>query len=440
MFRAAKAECGNSIKGTIVVIGAEEASVFQNVTSNVNISAYANASEFDSNVTACGSTTFAIANGSYSIYWNGRNEAVYSEDIIYNLEQTLYSLDDKTIDFEKLGIIVDENMTITRGGKEVSFMLDGQVATITGDDVLNSVATSATGAVEMVTISTTVATYNIPLKVCTDVIYTAKDFDDMKKFLVETTTATADASKYGAYCKQITGYYVLGADIDFSKDYADGYSSPFSYPDVGYKDQGWTHGWRATFDGNGHVISNLKLIKSTTPAGVWCNSLFGLVAGDGVIKNVAFKNCSLDASLRQSAFLASALYGTVENVYAEITDNGTVDNAILIGYGTNGGVKEQSYVSISNVTVVVHNLSAGSYVFRAAKTECASSIKGAIVVIGAEAASVFQNVASNANISAYTNESNVSVTTCGSTTFATVDNKFIVSWYGKEIYSKTLLV
>ena len=449
-----------AIKGSVVIIGAAENKIHNKIatiealtTANENIKAYTsveNASG-DSALTGCGTTAFANNNGVYTITWNGKT--VYSKEIVFELAQTLYSIDDATIDFAKLGVTVNEDTVITRNGANVAFTLDGQVATISGDSVLNGVATEATGAVTTIVVSTGSAKYNLPLKVCSDVIDTAVEFDDMKKFLADTeTVATANTTTSG-YCKIIEGYYILGADLDFAKEYPNGYASPFGYYDVGDKSGAYTHGWSATFDGNGHTISGLKIVKAGS---TWRNSLFGVVkaanttlgTAAGVIKDVAFVDCSVD-NLYGSAFLANVIAGTVENVYLDVTLNTTHTNAAGVSVLVRRNAADQSIynmASISNVTIVAAGLGANDYVVADNMTTL-TTIKGSFVVIGVAENKIHNKyttiealTAANSNIKAYTSAAGASaLTACGNNiTFATTDNVFTIAWKGKTVYSENL--
>ena len=469
--------CIANLKDGFVVIGAAADAQFVNgktcaevQTANADVKVYASfiAAAQDTGLTSCGSTGFESNGVTFVMTWNGN---VVYENVIapQMLNKKAYSLDDKTIDFGALGITVDSSTKITRNGVPVNFTLDGQVATLTGDSVLCGAPQEATGATVDVMVITATKAYQLPLQVCSDIIYTAKDFDAMKRFLVDTATeakrvtekvdgVTVDKKdENGNYvyvsghqwCTAITGYYLLGADIDFATDYANGYVSPFSYVAVGYKDAGgWTNGWRATFDGNGHTISNLNLLEADG-GNRWRVSLFGVIGGDGVVKNVAFKNCSMDTRLLDSAFFANRVYGVVDNVYAEITDKATSGNAAMfIGYGTTVGVENYGYTSISNVTVVVHGLRAGNYVMRAANAEKVSAIKGPFVVIGADEASVFggdSSYAINSNIKAYASvgaaSKDTNLTECGDATFAKAGSTYYVYWNNNDeaIYSEAIV-
>ena len=342
---------------------------------------------------------------------------------------------------------------------------EGTVVTVSNTESLGSDGSIA----QTVIIETGNARLAVEMKGYTHVIRTAADFDYMKNFL-EDTTIDANQTQSGlTKTKQIRGTYILANDIDFATEYPNGYSSPFSYADVGYQNRGWGHGWNATFDGNGHVISNLKLIKSTVAAGKWDCSLFGLIAADAIIKDVAFKNCSLDQELVTSAFFANVIYGKVENVYLEVADNNTTHqskhgNSLFIGYGgKNAGLtvssatgKPYAETKISNVTIVATGtMSEGDYVLKGAVGSL-EEITGSIVVIGAEESklcfmedntvgtgntaydTLAELQAINANIKAYSNfvsaAQDTELTACGSTGFANNGVSFTMTWNGNVIY------
>ena len=430
------------IKGSFVIIGADETKLHSQyatlealTTANANIKAYTgvgNASQ-DSTLTACGSTKFTSSNGMFTIKWNG--ETVHEEEIVFNLAQQLYSIDDATVDLSGVsGTVTGIKDT---SGNEIAYTLDGTTATVSGDDVLNSATPkSATGAVETITVYTSVATYNLPLKVCTDVIDSASEFDEMKKFLALQTNSTT--------LYEIKGYYALGKDIDFNEEYPNGYSSPFSTKPVG--GNGGYHGWNATFDGNGHKISNLKLVESIVNGNkdTWTNSLFGIIGGGGgKIMNVAFVQCSIGSKLYNSAFLANQLYGTIENVYLDVTLLGTGNasgNAAFVGMAASQGVVSGT---ISNVTVVVDALGTTDYVMKGT-TNGLLSIKGSFVIIGADETKLHSQYATlealttaNAKIKVGTTSA-TSIATCGSATFATTDNTFTIKWNGNTVYEETI--
>ncbi|MBR2442427.1 MAG: metallophosphoesterase, partial [Clostridia bacterium] len=302
----------------------------------------------------------------------GSTETAFTEYLPTKLDAQLYSLDDGTIDVSK----VDGEVLAVKyvSGVDIAFTQKGNVVTISGTETLNDSAASgwklaneALGEITEVKVYTATNTYIIPLKVYSDVIDTAKEFDEMQKFLVN-----SGVQYNGQECKIIHGYFILADDLDFAEEYPNGYASPFA-TNAACADNtgGWSHGWNAVFDGNGHTIRGLHLIKNN---GNYRNSLFGVIVGrpkeltlrGGVVKNVAFVDCSM-ANLYGSAFLANRCFGTVENVYLDVTLSTTHDsldsNAALVGFNRTDG-QYNAFGTFNNVTVVVDGLGAKDYVMK----------------------------------------------------------------------------
>ena len=110
-----------------------------------------------------------------------------------------------------------------------------------------------------------------------------------------TTTANSDDAIW-------TGYFVLANDIDFAGDLI-----------INSDNQNGTRGFKGTFDGRGHTISDFTLKDAT--------SFFGGVARDAIIKNVAFTGAKLSDKTLQYPSLGFLGYASLvirmENVYIE---------------------------------------------------------------------------------------------------------------------------
>ena len=440
----------NSFKGTFVTIGGgyetrinDSYSTISAIRAeNSNVKAYANIvnATKDTSLTKCGSATFDTDGATFTVSWNG--EVLYTTLVYTTVSEKLYSIDDATLDLT--GIVGEVERVTDEAGNEIAY--NTQTNKISNHAILNSQnPKSATGAVIGVIVYTTEGIYKLPLKVCTDVINSATEFDEMKKFLVDTTVAAGSQSGL-KYCKKIEGYYVLGNDIDFADGFANGYNSPFSYMNIGYK---WAEatGWLGTFDGNGYVIRNLKIIETTQgTAGAYDNSLFGTIGNGGTVKNVAFKNASVAENLHCSAVFANAIFGVVNNVYIEASLSTTVTSeGNFVFAGVN---KDQrgvvSYANVSNVTIVVNGLGAIDYVM-GGDANGVGGIKS-MVIIGAPGTKIHGGyttlealTTANAKIKVYTSVANVTATTCGSAAFAKADNKFLIKWNEKTVYEKELL-
>ena len=110
----------------------------------------------------------------------------------------------------------------------------------------------------------------------------------------------------------LNGYYVLANDLD----YAGKAMAKFCTPTWG-----GTQGFAGTFDGRGYTIKNLT-IKEDGVVGEGGHSFFGLTAASAIIKNVGFMNATIEASANfRAAVVAGFHYGTIENVFVQVTNN-----------------------------------------------------------------------------------------------------------------------
>ena len=454
-----------SLQNVVLIGGKQEAQIVSNYATigaiqeaNSTVKAYtsiANAAT-DTTLTKNGSVTFGVVDNVYTIYWNGK--VVYEEEIVYELAEQLYSIDDATIDLSK---VAGEISAITRDGVGVTYTLDDNgVATISNDTILNGAATTATGAITNLTIQTNVGKYILPLKVCTDVIDSSIEFAEMSKFI---TAAPSDSTK-----SIIQGYYILSQNIDFNDYYTANnkayYFSPFVVEKMGASATGgYVYGWDATFDGNGYQIKNLTLSgRNSADEGFWTLSLFGMVTGanstngtnGGVIKNVAFVNAKMmsdnDHQMRNSSFLASYVYGKVENVYIDI------DLTTELSYRASAIDVSAKWAVVHNLTVVVRNpISSGTnntnYVVfaRANGADALKSLNNAVLINnGAENqivnthATISDIQTANSTVKAYTSIANAAADTTltknGSVTFGLVDNVYTIYWNGSAVYTYTV--
>ncbi len=181
-------------------------------------------------------------------------------------------------------------------------------ATVSGTNVVLSGLADFKKGDHTLTVETTESTYRMPLSVVTKVIKTAEEF---KNVLVYGNTGT---NLYG-------GYVVLGNDIDYggaTYDWEDVKNDKIT-ADWPNKDTG---GWKGTFDGRGYTVYNINIKR-------YCGIFLAITSG-GVVKNVGFANVGLDGTGAGTATSASVLagysYGTVENVFIEITSINCANN------------------------------------------------------------------------------------------------------------------
>jgi hypothetical protein len=173
---------------------------------------------------------------------------------------------------------------------------------------------------QTLTVETSVATYVYQVCVVTKVLNTKEDLDQLGT-LSSIGNAVWD------------GYFVLGQDIDYQ-----GVFTTFCGFNEGGTWGGET-GFVGTFDGRGHKINGFQT------AGAF-GGLFGTIGNNGVVKNVIFTNAEVKDSADRSGIVASFVYGTIENVYVEVKQNGA---------WWCGGVCEYAYSSavLKNIVVVV---------------------------------------------------------------------------------------
>ena len=179
--------------------------------------------------------------------------------------------------------------------------------------------TLSTGATEKtITVYGQNVGYQISLEAYTKVIDEAKDLEYFILNNENTDTITA----------RFNGYYILAKDIDAS-GYVRGTSGFVSASNTvsSYSAVGLT----GTFDGRGHVISNLTLGEvgsdfekfDANKRKDYTYSLFGVIGG-GTVKNLALDgiNFAAPASVTkgsQAALATSIRGGTIENVYVRVT-------------------------------------------------------------------------------------------------------------------------
>lgn len=131
--------------------------------------------------------------------------------------------------------------------------------------------------------------YSVPFTLYTRIIRQASELDALK-----------DEAAVPGKTAQYDGYYVLGADIEYS-----GAGNILAGSNTAYLD-GNQYGFMGVFDGDGHVISGFS---STSPY----TSFFGITLhAKGTIKDVAFTDVSIGST---ASVICVSLYGTLENIY-----------------------------------------------------------------------------------------------------------------------------
>lgn len=155
--------------------------------------------------------------------------------------------------------------------------------------------------------------YAQTFKCATKILTTLADFN---MFVQSSTDADGD------YNTVLDGYYVLGNDIDVSKETV---SANKSFTQIyilaggkGFNTQK-AQGLTGTFDGNGHTINGLVLRGA---------GIFWRVCEGATVKNFALTELNL-ASSSNTAALACQVRGTLENIYVQTSKTAQNYNSLL---------------------------------------------------------------------------------------------------------------
>ena len=217
--------------------------------------------------------------------------------------------------------IVSQNEKFDLSDLQVQFLSgDESIVKVDGNGRLTAVASGAT-TVKAVLGSKEIS---VDVTVATHVINTATDFDNFIKILVG----------YGNGKDNLQSaemYVVLGADID--------YKGGNLVTNTGRTK--FDTNWCGTFDGRGHVISNITVDRG---------GLFGYIRG-GTVKNLGLVEVTNDKSAADTGGLLCMM----------LTGGGAIDNCFVQGSFANastttgGGIAEFAYNgnSITNCITVV---------------------------------------------------------------------------------------
>ena len=193
-------------------------------------------------------------------------------------------------------------------------------------------------AIQQIVLYNSKAACVVTFKAYAKVIREARDLDE---FIINFGT---DIDKVNRF--QNDGYYILANDIDCS---GVTYQDQTRVIGKGPNEISADCGFVGTFDGQGHVISNLNAIKG---------GLFLVLGNNAIVKNVAFKNVILNTESKENKFaLATYVYAaTIQNVYINSSSNiATQDNALVVGCFTNNAkVANCLFEYTGNVTAKVN--------------------------------------------------------------------------------------
>lgn len=311
----------------------------------------------DSKATISGSTVTAVAEGETLLVGTYDNNDI---KVLVNVYRPEISLAEKiTLETAVGSFSIESSLagTITGarlGGKEIASSVDG--STITVNKANLPTKAEDMGEQELV-IDTDKAVYTTVADVYTKVLRTA---DDIMAWHEYSYAADPDNTYWG-------GYFVLANDIDMD---GKAFAGKFYYLNMFYGDpvdadapagakpwsarpefsgitfrNGKTGGFRGVFDGQGYSIKNLTISQGN-------DSFVGQIAEGGVFKNVVFTGAKITSNWGAGLVSVGGI-GTIENVYAEITEmkpgNSNADkNGIFYAQDTMAGAKVNNCIAVFN--------------------------------------------------------------------------------------------
>ena len=294
-----------------------------------------------------------------SAYWTENAEGIlYGDELVVSsrlriVDETFVDLsaanDDGAVALD-LSNITKRDSAFTADAVTDVYLYNGAEA---GADIAHSASEGslllsglATGRYDIV-IATATAEYRVPVFVVTMVIDSEEDliaFDTLIK-----TEGTAQDS--------VTGYYLLGADIDMAEN-------EYVFGDLGGQysvNGGEARYFGGTFNGNGYAIKN---------ATVGNKGLFWEISASGVVKNLAIIDATAlgyfssgtqsQLNVNSSNLMADVHFGLIENVY--------IGGEVGYGYTSYSGVFGQNRGRMVNVVldITVNEEHEGGYTYLSA--------------------------------------------------------------------------
>lgn len=154
--------------------------------------------------------------------------------------------------------------------------------------------------------------------------------------MFEYATTIGNAHQLQLVDLDLSARYTLAHDIDMSV--ADGsrasgmWSSQGFNPIGAYGPGGPAAAFTGTFDGQGHVVSGLRIARTADYVG-----LFGHLGSGSVVRNIGLADAAV-AGGRYTGALAGANEGAIANVYATGAVAGGDDTGGLVGHNLNGTI------------------------------------------------------------------------------------------------------
>ncbi len=140
--------------------------------------------------------------------------------------------------------------------------------------------------------------------------------------------------------QNLSGHYILTEDIDLSAyenwqmigAYIMDPESPEGedpMPDAAFS---------GVFDGNGHIISNVKIDASMNMDRMFGVGFFSCVGHGGVVKNVVFRDISVKGMMLVGGVVGYAFECTVDNVDLKASGRNSVESTMVMAGGLIGGL------------------------------------------------------------------------------------------------------
>ncbi len=189
--------------------------------------------------------------------------------------------------FKKLGDMTGDLDEIKINGVTVSKSIDGTTATLDKSLIPDNGNELISADME---VYTNKYCYKMPIKICTDILTSASDFDAFKM-------------TDGNY-KAFYGYYVLTGDIDFSS-----YGVCTAIRDNSNPSSGST-GFKGVLDGNGYKMKNIT---------VGSGGIFGHIGSGAVIKNITFDNVKYNNAANSTLLAHTIRDADLQNIVLNVS-------------------------------------------------------------------------------------------------------------------------
>ncbi len=179
--------------------------------------------------------------------------------------------------------------------------------------------------------------YLVNVTVITKVISTPEEFRDLYYGNLDSAGTYDESAKIYAELQKEgnfsawTGYFIVDRDID-GTGVTITRISQYNLT-TGWNGQvGGNVGFRGTFDGRGHTLSNFTTHETGGASAGVGGGLWGYIGDDAIIRNVAITNIKSDGINDGRAWFANVIFkATIENVYLSTAYNYTLGVEISMG-------------------------------------------------------------------------------------------------------------